>query len=265
MMMMIDDYCRKHGLNAQVMRAGSAVLDASDAHKFPQHIIVHLSRGAGLGSIALAKVVCAHVIPHMPDALKAVSTIRRFISNQQLRIGGCVKVGSDIVMRVLQPQGSSLDEILVCMPQEGVLWPAKGARTAAPQGAGTGKGQQGGMWHAARVCGTCHQQQHICHITGCALHTSHGSNHSSLYVCTNSTACAHAQHKSNMALAELECDDRCVGVSCAGDSASQVPGSSSQQHARCRQQQPLHGLQITVQGGVPSWCIQAGSCNSAAG
>lgn len=201
----VDHYFREHGLVTCVDRAASVVLDA---YKFSQHVIVHLSNSASLDTFAVAKAICAHVIAHMPEAIKQVNTAAGLASTvvdqavysktQQLRIAGCVKVGSNRVLRVLQPKGE-----------------VEHAR---------------GTLHAA-VERTISNSMGSCRITGCALHASRGTNHNSLYVYTTSNACAHAQHRTNRALAELDCAKMRWRILCRGQCK---PGAWHQLPALCQ-------------------------------
>jgi hypothetical protein len=116
-----------------------------------------------------------------------------------------------------------------------------GTRSSAARRQQGQRGGRGGMWQrggrgkgvAGGECGMLHpsvervisSNMGSCHITGCALHTLHGSNHSSVYVYTSSTVCAHAQHNSNRALAELDCARMRWRILCRGRCA---PGAWQQ-------------------------------------
>jgi len=192
------------------------VLEDSDASKFSQHVIVQWSGNTSLGSIAQAEAVCMHVITSMPHALSAVRTaagaagciIDQVVYNrhQQLRVKGCVKLGSSRVLHVVQPPGCSLDDSLVCLPQQGCLFPGNSTQSKALQrAAATGPENAGSNTLHALVLREISSGMSGCSIIGCALHATQASSHPSIYIYTTSTACAHTQHKSNRALAELDC------------------------------------------------------------
>lgn len=251
-------------MGVHASRSDSVVLDASDADKFPQHVIVHLSGGASLVSVAQAKAVCAHVIAHMPRALTAVATPRGaaaclidqavYNKNQQMRIQGCVKLGSSRVLRIVQPQGSTLDDTLVCMPQQGTLGPGVWASEApsgsvgAPRGAAMGGQGAWGVLHAD-VVRAISSTMGGCHITGCALHAVYASNHPSLFVYTTSTACAHTHTTKATGLSQSWTAQQCAGGCCAGMAAGQGTGTSCR-HARSQHHTRLHGCRLTVHSGA---------------
>jgi len=232
---LVDDFCVVNGLDARVLHAMSVVLDASDGAKFSQHVIVHLSGGAGLASVVQAKAVCRHVVAGMPEALKAVHTEAGIVGciidqsvysrNQQMRIAGCVKLGSDRVLRVLQPQGCTLEDTLICMHQAEVVWPA--SLLAGPQrhsSTSTKLTAGQGLLHTA-AADAISRGMGGCTITGSALHTAFGSDEPSIFVYTTSTTCAHRIHKSNRAYAELDCAAFRWRVLCRD--GCQDPGSTS--------------------------------------
>jgi hypothetical protein len=219
----VDVFSLEQGLDARVLHDASVVLDASDAGKFSQHVVVHLSGRQGLCGVAQAKAVCSHVVASMPQDLLAVQTASGragciidqsvYSSNQQMRIMGCVKLGSDRVLRVLQPADCNLEGTLVCMPQHGLLWPKKEAR--ALQCASTSMGMYAGSSVLQpAIAHAISSSMGGSRIRGCALHTAHGSQHPSIYVYTTSTSCAHVHHKSNTALAEISCSSRHWRVLC---------------------------------------------------
>lgn len=86
-------------------------------------------------------------------------------------------------------------------------------------------------------------------IIGCALHASQGSAHPSLYVYTTSTACAHTQHKSNRALAELDCAAMRWRVLCRDGCK---PGAWQQLPAAC--QVPAANAPGWLENHCAKWC-----------
>jgi hypothetical protein len=117
-----------------------------------------------------------------------------------------VKLGSSRVLHVVQPLGCSLDDSLVCLPQQGCLFPGNITQSKALQrAAATGPENAGSNTLHALVLREISSGMGGCSIIGCALHATQASSHPSIYIYTTSTACAHTQHQSNRALAELDC------------------------------------------------------------
>lgn len=163
-----------------------------------------LSGGAGLASVAQAKAVCMHVVAGMPAELRVVHTATGaagciidqsvYNSNQQLR-----------------PWAASSWQMTGCCSCKAAVLKTRWSACHSRAPCGWPQLQSLADRRPARVCCTHHQQLHggQQHHT---LRTGRGSEHPSIYVHTDSTACMHAQHKSARTRAWL---DRAAAV-CQG-------------------------------------------------
>jgi len=186
------------------------VLDSSNSAKFSMHVILHLQQRAALATIKDAKRLAEVVVGSLPPSLVrahapsgdmvSILDCHVYKRNQQFRLMGCVKFGNDRMLRlhelstVATPSLQSTYQLFALADEPTALSkPAQGladgtAAVALPQL----------VQHLAAALGCC--------FYNVQLHTQQGHNSPSLFVHTNSTACAQRQHVSNHVVVEVCCD-----------------------------------------------------------
>jgi hypothetical protein len=212
---LVAAYCKTQGWPTTIDRAATVLLDASNTHKFSQHLIVHLTGNAALTGVQAAAALAAWVCRQLPQTLLQAKTAageqkqtvdtQVYHKRQQMRLMGCVKLGDSRVLQLQHPQQTTLEDTLLSVLQPAATYGSTANQTAqglhhpAPAAhAGHGMLSSGMTAQVERaLCGG--------YISSIHQHSRHGTAHPSIYAHTTSTHCAHRQHASNKAVVEIDC------------------------------------------------------------
>lgn len=254
MLGLVDAYCVAQGWATSVDSARTVVLDASDAAKFSQHLVVWLQDGAALSGVAEARALAAWVCARLPDGLLMAASadgapcpvvdMHVYHKHQQMRLMGCVKLRNSRVLRCQRPALCSLSDSLLCVADPAVRLGGAGAQgPSGQQGTGVGGAAVGAL--ATAVTHQLEAALQNGRISGVHAHSRHGAAHCSILAHTTSTACAHRAHASNRAVVEVDCQSRRWRLLCRDGCQ---PGAW--QGIACAGRRPQPGCGRTVSGGV---------------